>query len=42
MHEEEKRKKMRLSPEAFFYLDELNEWMLDPDNFYKPDTGQQG
>ena len=42
MHEEEKRKKMQLSPEVFIYLNELNMWMLDPDNFYKPAAGQQG
>jgi hypothetical protein len=42
MHEEEKRKKMQYSPEVFAYLDELNKWMLHPDNFYKPDAGQQG
>jgi len=37
MHEAEKRKKMRHSPEVLPYLDMLNEWAANPDNFYKPD-----
>lgn len=36
MHEAEKRNKMRHSPEAKPYLEVLNEWVRNPDNFYKP------
>jgi putative hydrolase of HD superfamily len=36
MHETEKRNKMQHSPEALPYLELLNAWMADPDDFYKP------
>lgn len=36
MHQAEKRKKMKHSPEALPYLELLNEWLADPDYFYKP------
>ena len=35
MHQAEKRKKMQYSPEALPYLKALNEWLADPDYFYK-------
>lgn len=37
MHEAEKTSKMQHSPEALPYLDMLNAWIADPDNFYKPE-----
>lgn len=40
MHEQEKTKKMQFSPEALPYLEALNEWLRDPDYFYKSDTSQ--
>lgn len=36
MHETEKNNKMQHSPEAAPYAQLLNEWMANPDNFYKP------
>ena len=42
MHEAEKTKKMQHSPEAIEYLDKLNEWLADPDYFYKPSTDTPG
>ncbi|HET7060262.1 MAG TPA: HD domain-containing protein [Candidatus Saccharimonadales bacterium] len=42
MHETEKRTKMSHSPEVLPYVDLINEWMLNPDRFYKPSrAGQQ-
>lgn len=42
MEADEKRKKMKYSPEALPYLEMLLAWMADPDYFYKPgQTGQQ-
>jgi len=38
MHEHEKSKKMQHSPEALPYLDALNEWLSNPDYFYKPEA----
>jgi putative hydrolases of HD superfamily len=38
MHENEKGKKMKHSPEALPYLEALNEWLRDPDYFYKPEA----
>lgn len=38
MHEAEKIKKMQSSPEALPYLKLLNEWLADPDYFYKPEA----
>lgn len=35
MHEHEKEKKMKHSKEASPYLQMLNEWLADPDYFYK-------
>ena len=35
-HESEKRNKMKHSPEAIDYLEALNQWLAEPDNFYKP------
>lgn len=42
MHENEKRNKMQHSPEAIGYQDKLNEWLADPDYFYKPNTDTPG
>jgi putative hydrolase of HD superfamily len=36
MHETEKNNKMQHSPEALPYLAALNEWLANPDYFYKP------
>jgi 5'-deoxynucleotidase YfbR-like HD superfamily hydrolase len=33
-HEQEKKNKMQYSPEALPYLDLLNKWAAEPDNFY--------
>lgn len=38
MHEAEKRNKMQHSPEALPYLEALNEWLRDPDYFFKPEA----
>lgn len=38
MHETEKSTKMNVSDEARPYIEILNEWMANPDNFYKPDV----
>lgn len=42
MHEAEKTKRMQHSPEAIEYLDKLNEWLADPDYFYKPSSDTPG
>lgn len=41
MHETEKDKKMRSSPELAGYREALNEWMANPDYFYKPSGGSK-